>query len=76
MQENARRRWAGVRFEVREVAVQGPTAVGQVNLAITNVAQASRETEASSNQTFQTASQLSSLSQELLRLVQATPGNT
>jgi exodeoxyribonuclease VII large subunit len=28
--ENARRRWPGVRFEVREVAVQGPTAVSQV----------------------------------------------
>jgi len=32
--ENARRRWAGVRFEVREVAVQGPTAVSQVTEAL------------------------------------------
>jgi exodeoxyribonuclease VII large subunit len=32
--ENARRRWAGVRFEVREVAVQGPTAVSQVSAAL------------------------------------------
>ena len=34
------------------------------------VAQASKETEASSGQTLQTASQLSTLSRELLRLVQ------
>ncbi len=32
--ENTRRRWPGVRFEVREVAVQGPTAVGQVVAAL------------------------------------------
>jgi methyl-accepting chemotaxis protein len=41
-----------------------------VNVAITSVAQASKETEASSSQTLQTASQLSGLSRELLRLVQ------
>ncbi|HEV2638509.1 MAG TPA: exodeoxyribonuclease VII large subunit [Actinocrinis sp.] len=34
VQENARRRWGGVRFEVREVAVQGPTAVVQVTAAL------------------------------------------
>ena len=34
VQENARRRWPGVRFEVREVAVQGPTAVSQVVAAL------------------------------------------
>jgi exodeoxyribonuclease VII large subunit len=34
VQENARRRWPGVRFEVREVAVQGPTAVSQVAAAL------------------------------------------
>ena len=37
VQENARRRWAGVRFEVREVAVQGPTAVGQVTAALADL---------------------------------------
>ena len=30
MLENTRRSWPGVRFEVREVAVQGATAVPQV----------------------------------------------
>jgi len=32
--ENTRRRWPGVRFEVREVAVQGATAVSQVTAAL------------------------------------------
>jgi exodeoxyribonuclease VII large subunit len=32
--ENARRRWPGVRFEVRETAVQGATAVSQVTAAL------------------------------------------
>lgn len=32
--ENARRRWPAVRFEVREVAVQGPTAAAQVTEAV------------------------------------------
>ncbi len=32
--ENARRRWPTVRFEVREVAVQGPTAVTEVTRAL------------------------------------------
>jgi exodeoxyribonuclease VII large subunit len=32
--ENARRRWPAVRFEVRNVAVQGPSAVTQVVLAL------------------------------------------
>jgi methyl-accepting chemotaxis protein len=50
---------------------QQASAVEQVNVAITNVAQASRETEASSGQTLQTASQLSTLSRELLRLVES-----
>jgi methyl-accepting chemotaxis protein len=46
------------------------TAVEQVNVAIRNVTQASKETEASSGQTQQTASQLAFLSKDLLRLVQ------
>lgn len=32
--ENARRRWPTVRFAIREVAVQGPTAVTEVNAAL------------------------------------------
>ena len=50
------------------------TAVEQVNVAIGNIAQASKETEASSGQTLQTASQLAALSKDLLRLVQAAGG--
>ena len=50
---------------------QQATAVEQVNLAVANVAQATRESEVSSAQTLQTISQLASLSKELLRMVQA-----
>ncbi|HET7477211.1 MAG TPA: exodeoxyribonuclease VII large subunit [Dermatophilaceae bacterium] len=32
--ENARRRWPAVRFEVRQVAVQGPTTVAEVTAAL------------------------------------------
>jgi hypothetical protein len=39
-------------------------------VAISNVAQATRETEASSGQTLQTASQLASLSRNLQRFIQ------
>jgi methyl-accepting chemotaxis protein len=45
-----------------------------VKVAIGNVAQASKETEASSGQTQQTASQLALLSKGLLRLVQPQMG--
>jgi CHASE3 domain sensor protein len=55
--------------EIELSTQQQATAVEQVNVAIANVAQATRETEASSGQTLQTASQLASLSKELLRLV-------
>jgi methyl-accepting chemotaxis protein len=48
---------------------QQTTAVEQVNVAITSAAQATRETEASSAQTLQTAGALTGLSRELLRLV-------
>jgi hypothetical protein len=44
--------------------------VEQVNVAITNVAQTTKETEVSTGQTLQTASQLSGLSRELLLLIQ------
>ena len=55
--------------EIELSTKQQSTAVEQVNVAIANVAQATRETEASSGQTLQTASQLAVLSQDLLRLV-------
>lgn len=55
--------------EIELSTKQQATAVEQVNVAIANISQATRETEASSNQTLQTASQLSSLSHDLLRIV-------
>lgn len=59
--------------EIELSTKQQTSAVEQVNLAITNVAQATRETEASSGQTLQTASELATLSRQLLRLVQPQP---
>lgn len=56
--------------EIELSTKQQTTAVEQVNLAIANVAQATKETEASSGQMLTTASQLAGLSKELLRLVQ------
>jgi methyl-accepting chemotaxis protein len=55
--------------EIELSTKQQATAVEQVDVAIGNVAQASRETEASSGQTQQTASQLATLSRDLLRIV-------
>jgi methyl-accepting chemotaxis protein len=57
--------------EIELSTKQQSTAVEQVNLAAANVAQASRETEASSGQTLQTAAELAKLSRALLNLVQA-----
>ena len=57
--------------EIELSTKQQATAVEQVNVAIANVGQASRETEASSTQTLATATQLSKLSRDLLRVVQA-----
>ena len=57
--------------EIELSTKQQATAVEQVNLAIANVAQATRETEASSGQTLQTAVELTHLSSELRRLVQS-----
>jgi len=48
---------------------QQMTAVEQINVAITNIAQATKETEASTGQTQQTASELAALSRELLRVI-------
>jgi methyl-accepting chemotaxis protein len=59
---------------VKEIGLstkQQASAVEQVNVAITNVAQASKESEVSTGQTLQTASALAGLSRELLRMVQA-----
>ncbi|MCI0622083.1 MAG: methyl-accepting chemotaxis protein [Acidobacteria bacterium] len=56
--------------EIELSTKQQTTAVEQVNVAIADVAQTTKETEASSGQTLQTASQLATLSRELLRLVQ------
>jgi len=58
--------------EIELSTKQQATAVEQVNLAITTTAGATRETEASASQTLQTASQLSVLSAELLKIVQAS----
>jgi len=55
--------------EIELSTKQQATAVEQVNLAIGNSAQAARETEVSLGQTVQTASQLSTLSLGLTRLV-------
>lgn len=48
---------------------QQMSAVEQVNVAIANIAQASKETEASTGQTQQTASQLAVLSKDLLKVI-------
>jgi methyl-accepting chemotaxis protein len=62
--------------EIQLSTKQQSTAVEQVNVAITSAAQVTRETEASSGQTLQTASQLVTLSMGLLRLVQPTASTT
>jgi methyl-accepting chemotaxis protein len=48
---------------------QQTSAIEQVNLAIANVSQTARESETSTTQTLQTASQLSGLSRDLSRLI-------
>jgi methyl-accepting chemotaxis protein len=60
--------------EIELSTKQQSTAVEQVNVAISNVAQATRETETSAGQTLQTASQLTGLSRNLMRLVRANGG--
>lgn len=57
--------------EIELSTKQQATAVEQVNVAITNVAQASKESEISTGQTLRTASELATLSRDLLRLVEA-----
>jgi methyl-accepting chemotaxis protein len=55
--------------EIELSTKQQATAVEQVNLAIANVAKATRETEVSSSQTLVTATELTGLSRELTRLI-------
>lgn len=55
--------------EIELSTKQQTTAVEQVNIAIVNAAQATKETEASSSQTLQTAGQLATLSGDLAQLV-------
>jgi len=60
--------------EIELSTKQQSTAVEQVNVAITGTAQSTKETEASSGQTLQTAAELSGLSRALLRIVQPQAG--
>jgi len=61
--------------EIELSTKQQTTAVEQVNFAVANVTQTTKETETSSTQTLQTASQLTELSTKLRRLVEpATTG--
>jgi methyl-accepting chemotaxis protein len=55
--------------EIELSTKQQSTAVEQVNIAISNVVQATKETEASSNQTLQTATLLSGLSRDLMQFI-------
>ena len=57
--------------EIELSTKQQATAAEQVRLAVTDVAQATQESETSSAQTLQTASQLAGLSMDLRRLIQA-----
>jgi methyl-accepting chemotaxis protein len=60
--------------EIELSTKQQTSAVEQVNVAIASVAQATKETEASSSQTLLTAGQLTTLSSELLELVEPAQG--
>jgi CHASE3 domain sensor protein len=55
--------------EIELSTKQQSSAVEQVNAAISSVAQASMETEASTGQTLQTVSQMATLSEDLLRII-------
>lgn len=58
--------------EIELSTKQQATAVEQVSSAIGNVAQATRESDAGAKQTLQAASELTELSRQLLRLVDAS----
>jgi methyl-accepting chemotaxis protein len=55
--------------EIELSTKQQATAAEQVRLAVTDVSQTTKETETSTSQTLQTASQLAGLSAELRRLI-------
>jgi len=55
--------------EIELSTKQQATAAEQVRIAVTDVAQATQETETSSAQTLQTASELTALSRELRRMI-------
>jgi methyl-accepting chemotaxis protein len=56
--------------EIELSTKQQTSAVEQVNVAIADMAQTTKESEVSSGQTLETVSQLASLSKDLMRLVQ------
>lgn len=58
--------------EIELSTKQQASAAEQVRIAVTDVAQATQESETSSTQTLQTASQLAGLSMDLRRLIQPT----
>ncbi|HEX7900788.1 MAG TPA: methyl-accepting chemotaxis protein [Planctomycetota bacterium] len=62
--------------EIELTTKQQATAVEQVNSGVLGVGQATREMEASTTQTFQTATQLASVSRELAKLVNASGNGT
>lgn len=61
--------------EIELSTKQQTSAVEQVSAAIASVAQAAKETEASSTQTLQTSTQLTSLSRELSKMIEARAGD-
>lgn len=60
--------------EIELSTKQQATAAEQVRVAVTNISETTKETETSSNQTLQTASELAGLSTELKHLVQSQGG--
>jgi methyl-accepting chemotaxis protein len=58
--------------EIELSTKQQSTAVEQVNAAIADVAQTTREAEAAASQALQTAAQLATMSGDLARLVRTT----
>jgi methyl-accepting chemotaxis protein len=60
--------------EIELSTKQQTIAVEQVNLAVANVAETTRETESSSDQTLETAGHLQRLSTKLRELVETAPG--
>jgi methyl-accepting chemotaxis protein len=60
--------------EIELSTKQQATAVEQVNIAISNLARAAKESEVSSNQTLQTAGRLAGLSRDLTRMIQSAVG--